>query len=67
MHARRISRRKASTLTKLRELRRTVEIGCWLRLRLFELTDTILEQTGRQIGKLWADAQRAVDARAGAR
>jgi hypothetical protein len=64
MHARRIGRRKAPTLTKLKEPRRTVEIGCWLRLQLLELTDTILEQTSRQIGKLWADAQRAVDARA---
>ncbi|MEP6869189.1 MAG: Tn3 family transposase [Novosphingobium sp.] len=63
MHARRIARRKASTLGKLKEPRRTVEIGCWLRLQLLELTDTILEQTSRRIGQLWADAQRAVDAR----
>lgn len=63
-HARRIARRKASTLHKLKEPRRTVEIGCWLRLQLLELTDTILEQTSRRIGQLWADAQRAVDARA---
>lgn len=63
-HARRIARRKASTLHKLKEPRRTVEIGCWLRLQLLELTDTILEQTSRRIGQLWADAQRAVEARA---
>lgn len=33
MHARRIARRKASTLRRLKEPRRTVEIGCWLRLQ----------------------------------
>ena len=33
-HARRIALRKASTLSRLREPRRTVEIGCWLRLQL---------------------------------
>jgi hypothetical protein len=64
MHGWRIGRRKASTLGKLRALRRLFEIGWWLRLQLLELTDTILEQTSRQIGKLWADAQRALDARA---
>lgn len=64
MHARRIARRKAATLTKLREPRRTVEIGSWLRLQLLELTDTVLEQTSRRIGQLWAEAHRAVDARA---
>jgi Tn3 transposase DDE domain len=62
--ARRIARRKASTLHKLKEPRRTVEIGCWLRLQLLELTDTILEQTSRRIGQLWAEAQRAVESRA---
>jgi hypothetical protein len=64
MHARRIARRRASTLVRLGEPRRTVEIGCWLRLQLLELTDTVLEQTSRRIGQLWAEAQRAVDARA---
>ena len=64
MHARRIARRKAATLTRLREPRRTVEIGCWLRLQLLELTDTVLEQTSPRIGQLWAEAHRAVDARA---
>jgi TnpA family transposase len=64
MHACRIARRKASTLHKLKEPRRTVEIGCWLRLQLLELTDTILEQTSRRIGQLWAEAQRAVEASA---
>jgi len=46
-HARRIARRKATTLSRLREPRRTVEIGCWLRLQLLELTDTVLEQADR--------------------
>lgn len=31
---------------------------------MLEVTDTILEQTSRRIGQLWADAQRTVDARA---
>jgi hypothetical protein len=64
MHAQRIARRKASTLPRLREPHRTVEIGCWLRLQLLELTDTVLEQTSRRIGQLWAEARRTVDARA---
>ena len=64
MHARRIARRKASTLSRLKEPRRTVEIGCWLRLQLLELTDTVLEQTSRRIGQLWGQAQRSVEAQA---
>ena len=63
-HASRIARRKASTLLRLREPRRTVEIGCWLRLQLLELTDTILEQTSRRLGQLWSQAQRTVEERA---
>jgi hypothetical protein len=64
MHARRIARRKASTLPRLKDPRRTVEIGCWLRLQLLELTDTVLEQTSRRIGQLWGQAQRTVEAQA---
>ncbi len=64
MHARRIARRKASTLSRLKDPRRTVEIGCWLRLQLLELTDTVLEQTSRRIGQLWGQAQRTVEAQA---
>src|SRR3546814_21053526 len=62
-HARRIARRKATTLSRLREPRRTVEIGCWLRLQLLELTDTVLEQARRRIGQLWSQARRTVEAR----
>ena len=63
-HARRIARRKASTLSRLREPRRTVEIGCWLRLQLLTLTDMVLEQAKRRIGQLWNQARRSVEARA---
>ncbi|EIZ79505.1 transposase Tn3 family protein [Novosphingobium sp. Rr 2-17] len=63
-HAIRISRRKASTLSRLGEPRRTVEIGCWLRLQLLEITDVVLMQTSRRIGQLWSDARRKVEERA---
>jgi len=63
-HAIRISRRKASTLPRLNEPRRTVEIGCWLRLHLLEMTDVVLMQTSRRIGQLWSDARRKVEERA---
>ncbi len=63
-HAVRIARRKASTLPRLGEPRRTVEIGCWLRLQLLEATDAVLMQTGRRIGHLWGEARRKVEARA---
>ena len=63
-HARRVALRKASTLKRLREPRRTVEIGCWLRLQLLTLTDTVLEQMNRRVGQLWAEARQSVEARA---
>jgi hypothetical protein len=63
-HARRIARRKATTLSRLREPRRTVEVGCWLRLQLLELTDTVLEQASHRIGQLWTLARRTVEERA---
>jgi len=63
-HARRIALRKASTLNRLREPRRTVEIGCWLRLHLITLTDTVLEQTNRHVGDLWGRARQRVEHRA---
>ena len=61
LHARRISRRKAATLSRLKDPRRTVEIGCWLRLQLLELTDTVLDQASRRIGQLWSQARRTVE------
>lgn len=64
LHAKRIARRKASTLARLRDPRRTVEIGCWLRLQLLELTDTVLDQASRRIGQLWSQARRTVELRA---
>lgn len=64
LHARRIARRKAATLSRIREPRRTVEIGCWLRLQLLELTDTVLDQASRRIGQLWSQARRTVELRA---
>jgi TnpA family transposase len=63
MHARRVGRRKSSTLPKLKDPRRTVEIGCWLRMQLLELTDTVLDQTKRQIGKIWNKARRITEER----
>lgn len=60
-HAARIARRKAATLSRLTDPRRTVEIGCWLRLQLLEATDAILMQTSRRIGQLWSQARRAVE------
>ena len=64
LHARRIARRKAATLSRLKDPRRTVEIGCWLRLQLLELTDTVLDQASRRIGQLWSQARRTVELRA---
>lgn len=63
-HAVRIARRKAATLSRLGEPRRTVEIGCWLRLQLLEATDAVLMQTSRRIGQLWSQARRTVEDRA---
>lgn len=42
-YARRILRRRPSMLKRIREPLRTIEIACFLRHQLFELTDTILE------------------------
>jgi TnpA family transposase len=64
LHARRIARRKAATLSRIKDPRRTVEIGCWLRLQLLELTDTVLNQASRRIGQLWSQARRTVELRA---
>ena len=64
LHARRITRRKAATLSRLKDPRRTVEIGCWLRLQLLEMTDTVLDQANRRIGQLWSQARRTVELRA---
>lgn len=63
-HARRIALRKASTLSRLRDPRRTVEIGCWLRQQLITLTDTVLEQTNRHVGDLFGRARLRVENRA---
>ncbi|WP_339444871.1 hypothetical protein, partial [Pseudomonas hunanensis] len=41
---------KVQTLALLREPRRAVEIGCWLRLHLLQLNDVVLEQVSRRIG-----------------
>lgn len=62
--ARAVALRKPSTLGRVREPRRTVEIGCWLRLQLLTLTDTLLEQMSRRVGELWSRARFAVEARA---
>ncbi len=62
-HAVRIARRKAATLSRLGEPRRTVEIGCCLRLQLLEAIDAVLMQTSRRIGQLWGQARRAVEER----
>ncbi len=64
LHAVRIARQKAATLSRLTEPRRTVEIGCWLRLQLLEATDAVLMQTGRRIGQLWSQARNTVEERA---
>ena len=63
-HSRGISHRKAATLSRLREPRRTLEIGCWLRLQLLRLTDTAIEQVDRRVGDLWRKARDAVEERA---
>jgi TnpA family transposase len=63
-HSRGISRRKAATLSRLREPRRTLEIGCWLRLQLLRLTDTAIEQVDRRVGDLWRKARDTVEGRA---
>jgi hypothetical protein len=63
-HASGMATQKAQTLTLLREPRRTVEIGCWLRLNLLQLNDVVLEQVSRRIGDLWREAHEAVETRA---
>ena len=55
---------KVQTLALLREPRRTVEIGCWLRLHLLQLNDVVLEQVSRRIGDLWREAHETVETRA---
>lgn len=52
------------TLALLREPRRAVEIGCWLRLHLLQSNDVVLEQVSRRIGNLWREAHGTVEIRA---
>jgi len=56
--------RKAQSLALLREPRRTVEIGCWLRMQFLQLNDVVLEQVSRRIGDLWREAHETVETRA---
>ena len=55
---------KAPSLALLREPRRTVEIGCWLRMQFLQLNDVVLNQVSRRIGDLWREAHETVETRA---
>ena len=63
-YARGMATQKVRTLVLLREPRRTVEIGCWLRLHFLQLNDVVLEQISRRIGDLWREAHETVETRA---
>ena len=63
-YAQDMATQKVQALALLREPRRTVAIGCWLRLQFLQLNDVVLEQISRRIGDLWREAHETVETRA---
>jgi TnpA family transposase len=63
-YARAMLHRKPATLRRLREPRRTVELACFLRWQLLQLTDTLLDLADHRIADLWRAARDRVEATA---
>ena len=64
--ARRMMARKAAALTRIKDPHCTIEIACFLRLRLLQLTDASLTLLDHQIATRWREArERVEEARAG--
>jgi hypothetical protein len=55
--ARRIMSRKAAVLARIKDPHRTIEIACFLRLRLLQLTDASLTLLDHQIAAQWRGAR----------
>ena len=60
--ARRIMSRKAAALTRIKDPHRTIEIACFLRLRLLQLSDASLTLLDHQIAAQWRGARERVAA-----
>jgi TnpA family transposase len=60
--ARRMMSRKAAALTRIKDPHRTIEIACFLRLRLLQLTDASLTVLDHQIAAQWRGARERVAA-----
>jgi TnpA family transposase len=60
--ARRMMSRKAAALARIKDPHRTIEIACFLRLRLLQLTDASLTLLDHQIAAQWRGARERVAA-----
>jgi TnpA family transposase len=60
--ARRMISRKATALARIKDPHRTIEIACFLRLRLLQLTDASLTLLDHQIAAQWRGARERVAA-----
>jgi TnpA family transposase len=60
--ARRMMSRKAAALARIKDPHRTIEIACFLRLRLLQLTDASLTLLDHQIAAQWRSARERVAA-----
>lgn len=57
-YAGRIARRSPRKLHRIREPSRTIELACFLRLRLLELSDQVAQMADRRISDAWRQAQQ---------
>jgi hypothetical protein len=57
--ARRMTSRKAAALARIKDPHRTIEVACFLRLRLLHLSDASLTLADHQIAAQWRGAPRA--------
>ena len=60
--ARRMMSRKAAALARIKDPHRTIEVACFLRLRLLQLTDASLTLLDHQIAAQWRSARERVAA-----
>lgn len=58
--ARRMTSRKAAALARIKDPHRTIEIACFLRLRLLQLSDASLTLADHQIAAQWRGARERV-------
>jgi TnpA family transposase len=64
--ARRMTSRKAAALARIKDPHRAIEIACFLRLRLLQLSDASLTLADHQIAAQWRGArERVAEAQAG--